>query len=59
MESGAEGRAAATETSRLAAGEDPQAFLALTIRLPPVAPAVAVMEFAVEVPVHPSGSVQV
>jgi hypothetical protein len=33
--------------------------LALTVRLPPVAPVVAVMDLEVEVPVHPSGSVQV
>jgi hypothetical protein len=48
-----------TATVWLAAGEAPQAFEADTVMSPPVLPAVAVMEFVVEVPDHPPGSVQV
>jgi hypothetical protein len=52
------GSTASTDTVRLAAGETPQAFEAVTVTVPPVGPAVAVMEFVVEAPVHPPGNVQ-
>jgi hypothetical protein len=52
------GGAAPTDTVRLAAGDVPQAFEAATVTVPPVGPAVAVMEFVAEVPVHPPGNVQ-
>jgi hypothetical protein len=53
------GGTAPTETVRLAAGDVPQAFEAATVTTPPAGPAVAVMEFVVEVPDQPPGSVQV
>jgi hypothetical protein len=37
----------------------PQLLFAVTDTVPPVVPAVAVIEFVVEVPVHPTGSIQV
>lgn len=41
-------------------GEDePQESFALTVIFPPVAPAVSVIEFVVELPVHPEGNVHV
>jgi hypothetical protein len=48
-----------TATAKLAAGEAPQAFEAVTVKFPPAEPAVAVIELEVEVPDHPPGSVQV
>jgi hypothetical protein len=52
------GGAASTNTVRLAAGETPQAFEAVTLTSPPIDPAAAVMEVVLEVPVQPPGSVQ-
>jgi hypothetical protein len=52
------GGAALTDTVRLAAGDVSQAFEAATVTLPPADPAAAVMEVALEVPVHPGGNVQ-
>jgi hypothetical protein len=49
----------ADATVRLAAGEAPQAFVAATVTAPPVDPAVAVMEFELDAPLHLPGSVQV
>ena len=57
MDPGAEG-AASTDTAMLVAEDVPQAFVAATVMLPPVAPAVAVMESMSEPPVQPLGSVQ-
>lgn len=45
-------------TFKVLAPEDPQVLLALTLILPPIVPAVAVIEFIVELPVHPDGNVQ-
>jgi hypothetical protein len=53
------GGTAPTATVRLAAGDVPQAFVAVTVTVPSVAPAVAVMEFVVEAPDQPPGKVQV
>lgn len=39
--------------------ELPHALLAVTVIFPPVELAVVVIEFVVEVPVHPEGNVQV
>jgi hypothetical protein len=36
----------------------PQAFEAATVTVPPVGPAIAVMEFVVEAPDQPPGKVQ-
>jgi hypothetical protein len=58
MPPGAEGTVS-TDTAIPVAGEAPQAFLAATVMTPPADPAAAVMESVVEVPVQPSGSVQV
>jgi hypothetical protein len=57
MDPGAGG--APTHTAILVAGEVPQAFEAVTVTFPPVAPAVAVIEAVLELPVHPTGNVQV
>jgi hypothetical protein len=43
----------------MAAEDVPQAFVAATVILPPIAPAVAAMEVVFEVPVQPPGKVQV
>jgi hypothetical protein len=48
-----------TVTGLLDADVVPHVFVAVTARVPPVEPAVAVMEVVVEAPVHPTGSVQV
>jgi hypothetical protein len=47
-----------TVTARLAAGEVPQALLAVTVRIPPADPAVAVIRKLSVVPIHPAGNVQ-
>jgi hypothetical protein len=52
------GGAASTETAMPVAEDVPQAFVAVTVTVPPVDPAIAVMEFVVEVPGHPPGNVQ-
>ena len=51
--------AAFTPTAKVCAVLLPQAPLATTVMLPPVAPAVALMLTPVDVPVHPPGSVHV
>ena len=48
-----------TETDLLLVALEPQPLLALTVMDPPEAPAVAVIEVLVELPVHPPGKVQV
>jgi hypothetical protein len=48
-----------TATGMLDADVVPHVFVAVTARVPPAEPAVAVMEVVFEVPDHPSGSVQV
>jgi hypothetical protein len=48
-----------TVTDRLDADVVPQVFVAVTVRVPPAGPAVAVMELSVGVPVQPFGNVQV
>jgi hypothetical protein len=58
MAGGLEG-GALTDTVRLAAGDGPQAFEAVTLTSPPVTPAVATMEPVPDVPDHPAGNVQV
>jgi hypothetical protein len=47
------------ETIKLCAADAPQESFAVTLIVPPVEPAVALIEFVVDVPVHPPGSVQV
>ena len=46
-------------TLNVCAGEEPQELLAMTVTLPAVALAVALMEVLVELPVHPPGNDQV
>jgi hypothetical protein len=46
-------------TAKVAAVEDPQALLAVTVTLPAVALGVAEILVVVEVPVQPPGNVQV
>ena len=41
------------------AAEDPQVLFAVTLTFPPAKPAVAVIEFVVDVPVQPPGNVHV
>ena len=48
-----------TVTASVCADDDPHALFALTLIFPPVAPATAVIEFVVELPVHPDGKVHV
>lgn len=48
-----------TVTARVAGADTPQTFVTVTLTFPPVADAVVVREFVVEVPVHPAGVVQV
>jgi hypothetical protein len=48
-----------TVTGMLDTDVVPQPFEALTVTVPPVTPAVTVMEVVVEAPVHPPGRVQV
>jgi hypothetical protein len=57
MDAGVDG-VARTLTARVSAGESPQAFEAATVTFPPVAPALAWMEFVLELPVQPPGKVQ-
>jgi Na+/citrate or Na+/malate symporter len=56
---GGMGGGALTDTARRVAGDGPQAFEAVTVTSPAVAPAVAVMEPVPDVPDHPAGNVQV
>jgi hypothetical protein len=58
MAPGAE-RGDSTDTAIPLAGEAPQALLAVTVTVPPLDPAVAVMEFVVEVPDQAPGKAQV
>jgi hypothetical protein len=51
--------AAEMVTARVEAVELPHALFAVTVTLPPVAPAVVVMLFVVLVPDQPLGNVQV
>lgn len=44
-------------TANVCAGEFPQALLAMTVTVPAVAAAVAMMVSVADVPVHPLGSV--
>lgn len=44
---------------RVCACEDPHALFAVIVMFPPKAPAVIVIEFVVEDPVHPEGKVHV
>ena len=48
-----------TVTGNVWAVPEPQVLFAVTETVPPVAPAVAVIEVEVEVPVHPGGRVHV
>lgn len=48
-----------TTIASVAAAELPQALLAVTVMLPPVELAVAVIELVVDVPVQPLGNVHV
>jgi hypothetical protein len=48
-----------TVTANVLTALAPQALFAVTVIFPDVVPAVAFMEFVVEVPVHPDGSVHV
>jgi len=48
-----------TDTLKVRAALDPHELLAVTETVPPIEPALAVMEFVVELPVHPEGSVHV
>lgn len=48
-----------TLTVKVWTAEEPQPLFAITEIVPPVAPAVAVIELVVEVPDHPDGSVHV
>ena len=45
-------------TASILGCDEPQELFALTVRLPPVFPAVAVIEVLVDTPVHPEGSIQ-
>jgi hypothetical protein len=57
MDPGA-GGAESTDTAIVEAEDVPQPFDAVTVTTPPDEPAAAMMESAVEAPVHPAGSVQ-
>ena len=48
-----------TPTARVCAALVPQVLLAVTVMFPPVAPAVALIELVVDVPLHPPGNVHV
>ena len=48
-----------TDTIRVLAVLVPQVFVAVTDIVPPVVPAVAVIDVVLELPVHPDGNVQV
>ena len=48
-----------TVTLNVRGEEEPQELFAVTVILPLVELAVVTMEFVVEVPVHPTGNVQV
>jgi hypothetical protein len=46
-------------TASVLGEEEPHESFAMTVMFPPVAPAVNVIEFVDELPVHPDGNVQV
>ena len=48
-----------TVTANVCAADEPQLLLAVTVTLPLILPAVAVIEVVVDVPVQPPGNVQV
>ena len=48
-----------TVTLLLCVGPDPHELLAFTVIVPPLAPAVLLMDVEVELPLHPEGSVHV
>jgi hypothetical protein len=48
-----------TVTAKVCTGDEPQVLLAVTVTLPLVEPESAVIEFVVDVPVHPVGNVHV
>jgi hypothetical protein len=48
-----------TDTFNVLAEEDPQALLAVTLIVPPNAPLTTEIELVEEVPVQPTGNVQV
>jgi hypothetical protein len=50
---------AATVTLNVLAPPEPHELLAMTEIVPPVGPAVAVMDVEVELPLHPEGNVHV
>ena len=59
MEPGVAGIAEFTVTVMVCGNEEPHALLAVTDILPLLIPAVALMEFVVDVPVQPVGNVHV
>jgi len=59
IEPGVAGPVPPGETARLTIGEDPQELFAFTLMFPAIIPAVTLMEFVVEFPVHPEGKAQV
>ena len=48
-----------TETLNVLGAEEPQELFAVTDIVPPLAPAVVVIDVLVEDPLHPDGNVQV
>ena len=53
---GVAGAGADTATVKICAEDVPQLLCAVTDTVPPVAPAVAMIELVVDVPLHPDGS---